>query len=334
MGVRAIIVFGLLVMTAARGVAQAPPPTAEDQIAAAVLPLPQALRPGAGVRGWDAEGRSVTLRASGNGMVCMADRPGDEEFDVRCYHEDFLALIDRRRELVGGGLDAAAADERLDRELREGPLAMPEQPTAGYRMLGPIGAYDPAGESWTNAIARWQSVHFPYRLAAEVGLPTEPEGTMPYVMESGTWWSHVMIDFAGADSMEERAMHATGTFDVELTPQPSEGNGTPGRMLIAKQLHGDLEGTSRGEMLAAMTAVDGSAAYVAIEEFQGTVHGRSGTFALQHSGTMTRGAQELSVRVVPDSGTGELTGIAGEMTIEIADGAHSYALDYTLPETP
>ncbi len=121
-------------------------------------------------------------------------------------------------------------------------------------------------------------------------------------------------------------MHATGTFDVELTPEPSEGGGTPGRMTMAKQLHGDLEGTSQGQMLTAMTAVDGSAAYV---------DGKSGTFALQHSGTMTRGAAQLSVRMVPDSGTGELVGIAGEMTIEIAaEGTHSYALEYTLPEGP
>lgn len=130
----------------------------------------------------------------------------------------------------------------------------------------------------------------------------------------------------------DTTMEARGTFDVELTPEPSEG--TPGRMTIAKQFHGDLEGTSHGHMLTAMTTIDGSAAYVAIEEFQGTLHGRSGTFALQHSGTMTRGAQELSVRVVPDSGTGELAGIAGELTIEISDGAHSYTLDYTLPQAP
>ena len=132
---------------------------------------------------------------------------------------------------------------------------------------------------------------------------------------------------------EDTTMHASGTFDVELAPQPSEEGGTPGRMSLAKQFHGDLDGTSRGEMLTAMTAVDGSAAYVAIEEFRGMLHGRSGTFALQHWGTMTRGAQELSVRVVPDSGTGELAGIAGQMTIEIANGVHSYALEYTLPES-
>jgi hypothetical protein len=134
---------------------------------------------------------------------------------------------------------------------------------------------------------------------------------------------------------EDTTMHASGTFDVELTPQPSEEGGTtPGRISIAKQFHGDLEGTSQGEMLTAMTGVEGSAAYVAIEEVRGTLHGRSGTFALQHAGTMTRGVPELSIRVVPDSGTGELEGLAGEMTIEIADGVHSYALEYTLPESP
>jgi hypothetical protein len=133
----------------------------------------------------------------------------------------------------------------------------------------------------------------------------------------------------------DTTMQAIGTFDVQLTPQPSESAGVPGRMSIAKVFHGDLEGTSQGQMLTAMTRVDGSAAYVAIEEFGGTLHGRSGTFALHHSGTMTRGAQELSVRVVPDSGSGELVGLAGSMTIEIAaDGVHSYTLEYTLPESP
>ncbi|HET6360639.1 MAG TPA: DUF3224 domain-containing protein [Gemmatimonadota bacterium] len=91
-------------------------------------------------------------------------------------------------------------------------------------------------------------------------------------------------------------MQASGTFDVELTPQPSDGGATPGRMTIAKRFHGDLEGTSQGQMLTAMTAVDGSAAYVAIEEFRGTLHGKSGTFALQHSGTMARGAAGASPR--------------------------------------
>jgi hypothetical protein len=105
-------------------------------------------------------------------------------------------------------------------------------------------------------------------------------------------------------------------------------------MTIAKRLQGDLEGTSAGQMLTGMTGTEGSAGYVAIEEVRGTLHGRSGTFLLQHSGTMRRGAPQLSIAVVPDSGTGQLTGLAGEMTIEIADGVHSYVFEYTLPQAP
>jgi uncharacterized protein DUF3224 len=129
--------------------------------------------------------------------------------------------------------------------------------------------------------------------------------------------------------------HASGTFDVKLTPQPTAGQAdqTPARLSIDKQFHGDLEGASKGEMLSAGTSVKGSAGYVAIEKVTATLHGRSGTFVLQHSGTMTRGAPELSVTVVPDSGTSQLTGLTGKMTIRIADGKHFYEFDYTLPDS-
>jgi Protein of unknown function (DUF3224) len=130
---------------------------------------------------------------------------------------------------------------------------------------------------------------------------------------------------------------ARGTFDVKLTPHASDdkAEGAPlGRMSIDKQFHGDLEGASNGEMLTAGTAVPGSAGYVAIERVSAALHGRRGTFALQHSGTMTRGAPRLTITVVPDSGTGELAGIAGQMTIEILERKHFYDFEYTLPETP
>ena len=122
---------------------------------------------------------------------------------------------------------------------------------------------------------------------------------------------------------------ATGTFEVKLTPQPIAGE-LLSRMTIAKQFHGDLEGTTQGEMLAAGTATPGSAGYVAIERVTGTPNGRTDTFALQHSGTMTRGAPELAITVVPDSGTGELVGLAGKMNIIIEGTKHSYTFDYTL----
>jgi hypothetical protein len=131
--------------------------------------------------------------------------------------------------------------------------------------------------------------------------------------------------------------HASGTFDVKLTPQTDEGGGDAGlgRMSIDKQFHGDLEGTSKGFMLSsAATVVKGSGGYVAMERVTGKLKGRTGSFVLQHSGTMTRGAPQMSVTVVPDSGTGQLEGLAGTMTIKIADGKHSYDFEYTVPETP
>ena len=133
------------------------------------------------------------------------------------------------------------------------------------------------------------------------------------------------------------AMHASGTFAVKLIPQPPEDKAdgsTLGRMSIDKQFHGDLEGASKGQMLSAMTDVKGSAGYVAIERVTGKLNGRSGSFVLQHSGSAIRGATQLSVTVVPDSGTGQLVGLAGTMTITIADGKHSYDLEYTLPAAP
>ena len=141
-------------------------------------------------------------------------------------------------------------------------------------------------------------------------------------------------------------MRASGTFDVKLTPredQPNDsttgqattanGSTTLGRMTIDKQFHGDLAGISQGQMLSAMTPVQGSAGYVAIEKVTGKLHGKSGSFVLQHNGTMTRGAPELTVTVVPDSGTDQLSGLTGKMTIKITDGKHFYDFEYTIGKT-
>jgi hypothetical protein len=126
---------------------------------------------------------------------------------------------------------------------------------------------------------------------------------------------------------------ARGTFDVTLAPLPGSADDPHlGRLSIDKQLRGDLDATTYGQMLTASTDVKGSAGYVAIEKVTGTLAGRSGTFVLQHSGTMTRGAGVLTVTVVPDSGTGQLTGLQGTMIITIDGGAHSYAFEYTLPD--
>jgi hypothetical protein len=134
------------------------------------------------------------------------------------------------------------------------------------------------------------------------------------------------------------ASHASGTFDVKLTPQAPAEDGADaglGRMSSDKQFHGDLEASSKGFMLSsAATVVKGSGGYVAMERVTGTLKGRAGSFVLQHSGTMTRGTPQLSVTVVPDSGTAQLAGLTWNMTIKIDNGKHSYEFEYTLPETP
>jgi hypothetical protein len=138
------------------------------------------------------------------------------------------------------------------------------------------------------------------------------------------------------DEDKAKMTHATGTFEVKLTPQapanPVEEEAALGRMTIDKQFHGDLEAASKGQMLSAMSAVKGSAGYVAMERVTGALHGRNGSFVLQHSGAMNRGTPQLSVTVVPDSGTDQLVGLAGILKIINDAGKHSYEFDYTFAE--
>ena len=125
----------------------------------------------------------------------------------------------------------------------------------------------------------------------------------------------------------------TGAFEATMSPQPpydSLDGVVLGRVTVHKRFHGDLDATSVVEMLSAMTSVTGSAGYVAIERVVGTLKGRVGGFVLQHSGTMSRGEAQLTVSVVPDSGTGELKGITGTMAIDVAGGKHAYTFDYSL----
>lgn len=136
---------------------------------------------------------------------------------------------------------------------------------------------------------------------------------------------------------EETAMPATaeGTFDVRVEPvaeEPFDDGTSLGRYSLAKQYRGDLEATAAGEMLTAGTPVEGSAAYVAMERVEGSLHGRRGSFLLQHRGTMGHGEQRLEITVVPDSGTGELAELAGALEVVVAEGAHSYVFRYELPE--
>jgi hypothetical protein len=123
---------------------------------------------------------------------------------------------------------------------------------------------------------------------------------------------------------------AAGPFDVKTTPQPGADGDPIGRLILDKQFHGDLEATSAGQMLGYRSAIEGSAGYVAMERVTGRLHGRHGSFVLQHAGTMTRGALRLDISVVPDSGTDELAGLSGSMTIDATGGKHRYVFEYQI----
>ena len=150
--------------------------------------------------------------------------------------------------------------------------------------------------------------------------------------------AHTQTKWPAKKTQKEKLVtkHASGTFDVKVNPQSDEQSDrqpdgpTVGRMTLDKQFHGDLEAASKGQMLAYSTEVKGSAGYVAMERVNGSLNGKSGSFALQHSGTMDRGKPQLIITVVPDSGTGDLAGLSGKMTINIVDGKHFYEFDYTL----
>jgi hypothetical protein len=124
--------------------------------------------------------------------------------------------------------------------------------------------------------------------------------------------------------------HATGPFDVTVTPQPAAPDASVARMLLYKEFHGELEAIAKGEMIAASDALTGSAVYVAIDRVTGTLHDRSGSFMIAHRGTMNASGQHLDIIIVPGSGAGQLEGITGTLGIDIVEKKHFYRLDYEL----
>lgn len=164
-------------------------------IDAAVTPLPAALRDAAGVVRLDASGQPETLREGTNGLVCIADKPGDTKFDVRCYRDSFIHVVYRKFQLKASGSSTMVGDE-----IAAGKLKLSNEPTAGFRCLGPTSIYDPSTKSVIGTEYCWESLHFPYRTAQEVGFPDMsevPENLrlmVPYIMASGTYWAHVMIE--------------------------------------------------------------------------------------------------------------------------------------------
>jgi hypothetical protein len=179
------------------GAFQAPVVRAQT-MEAAVLPLPTPLRAGATVVRLDSSFKPEVLRDGVNGMVCIADAPNDDVFDVRCYRDTFIPVVYRAFQL-----GYRVSGEKVGAEIQAGKLKLSREPTAGYRCLGPAAGYDAARNAVDARVECWQSIHFPFRTAAEVGFPDEaavPESqqsTTPYVMSSGTYWSHVMIRHPG-----------------------------------------------------------------------------------------------------------------------------------------
>ena len=170
------------------------PPSSNQTIAAALVPLPQQLRADATVVRLDRSFRPETLRKGKNGMVCIADTPNDDRFDVRCYRDTFIPVVYRACQL-----GYRVSGEKVEAEIKAGKLQLSSEPTAGYRCLGPISGYDASRNVVNAQVECWQSIHFPFRTAAEVGFPDErdisesQQKEIPYVMSSGKYWSHVMI---------------------------------------------------------------------------------------------------------------------------------------------
>jgi hypothetical protein len=169
-------------------------PVSSRSIAAAVLPLPEQLRAGATVVRLDSSLRPEVLRKGTNGMVCIADAPNDDLFDVRCYRDTFIPVVYRAFQL-----GYRVSGEKVGAEIKAGKLKLSDEPTAGYRCLGPITGYEASRNAVNSRVECWQSIHFPFRTAAALGLPDEadvPESQQrntPYVMSSGTYWAHVML---------------------------------------------------------------------------------------------------------------------------------------------
>jgi hypothetical protein len=155
-------------------------------------------------------------------------------------------------------------------------------------------------------------------------------------MNGNANWSAAILALAlGMGAGVNAHQHATGTFEVKMTPVDGGNNGVAsGHLSGDKTFAGDLIGTSKGDMWTATTAVEGSAGYVAIERIEGTLRGRKGTFTVLHQGTMRRGGDyQIRIVLVPESGTGELTGISGTMAIRHEPTGLFYDLDYTLPDS-
>ena len=189
----------------ARHLARRQPQTPAQQISSALLPLPYVMRSGAGVLGYESDFSLVMLRRSTNGMTCIATPPGGNIFDVACYKESLLPVVLRMRELYAQSRDQGYVYRTVDAEIKAGKLLLPDGPIVGYRMIGSMSGYDAGTHTVSKEIKSWESIHYPYKTAAQIGLPEEGAvaRNMPYVVASGTFWCHVMIQADDTGSTQE-----------------------------------------------------------------------------------------------------------------------------------
>jgi len=176
--------------------------TADEQVAAATFPLPEEMRAGARVIGWKDSGERTDLREGTNGMICIADEPGDERFRVVCYPEALHPLLSRSRALREEGLEEAERDRLLEEEVKAGKIVLPEQPAVLHVINGPAGSHEPATEEASGEVSQLRIIFTPYQTAEAMGLPTERQGDMPWVMNSGELFSHIMIVREGDEEGE------------------------------------------------------------------------------------------------------------------------------------
>jgi hypothetical protein len=184
----------LLPMAAAAQTAPtiAPP---EEQIASAVLAAPEDRRAGAGVLGYDAQGKLVTLRKGANDLICLADKPGDTRFSVACYHKDLEPFMARGRELEAQGISGGARNENYRwKEIKEGKLPMPREPRMTYVLSGK--GFDAATGTVINGSLRWV-IYVPFATGESLGLPTKPKKGEPWLMDAGTAGAHIMLSPPG-----------------------------------------------------------------------------------------------------------------------------------------
>jgi hypothetical protein len=190
---------GLIMLLAAlwgAGIAHAQAPPPDQQVAAAVHAAPDAMQAGAAVKGYNEASELVTLREGSNELICVADEPGDDRFHVACYHKRLEPFMQRGRDLRAEGVDPAAVDSIRRAEIERGALDLPSHPMALYSLTGPADSYDAAADSVSGASPLYV-VYTPFATGEELGLPTRPTGNVPWLMEPGTPWAHIMITSGG-----------------------------------------------------------------------------------------------------------------------------------------